>query len=406
MLLSLLLATASPAAAQSVSQRGFVEGRGYLFFERAPNDATRAVGDLTVREEVFVKPVPWMQFAGGVELRANTHDQVEDAWRTDASDRGARRPRLSIRRLTATLTRKGLTLDLGKQFIRWGKTDIITPTDRFAPRDFLNVIDNDFLAVTGARATVVTGAETIEAVWLPRFTPSRVALLGQRWTPVPPQAAAVPIVDAGTTFPNGRQTGVRWSHSGGRYELAGTFFNGFNHLPDVEAHLRPAFPPDIAITRRYPAIRMYGADGAVPARWITVKGDAAYFTSASPDSDELVLYVVQLERQTGEWLLVGGYAGEAVTRRRTALSLAPDRGLTRSLIGRAAYTIDTNRSVAFEGAVRQNGRGAYVKVEYSQARGRHWRATIGGALLRGDPGDFLGQYRRNSHGILSLRYSF
>ena len=104
--------------------------------------------------------------------------------------------------------------------------------------------------------------------------------------------------------------------------------------------------------------------------------------------------------------LVGGYAGEAVTSRRALSTFAPDRGTTRSLVGRASYTIDPNRSVAFEGAVRQSGRGAYGKAEYSQARGQHWRATVTGTLIRGEPDDFLGQYRRNSHLVLSLRYSF
>jgi hypothetical protein len=76
------------------------------------------------------------------------------------------------------------------------------------------------------------------------------------------------------------------------------------------------------------------------------------------------------------------------------------------VVARAAYTVDVNRTVAFEAVVRQNGDGAYLKGEYSQALGQHWRATAGLALLRGDANDFLGQYSRNSHAILSLRYSF
>ena len=62
--------------------------------------------------------------------------------------------------------------------------------------------------------------------------------------------------------------------------------------------------------------------------------------------------------------------------------------------------------MAFELAVRQNGRGAYMKCEYSQARGQHWRTTAAGALIRGQADDFLGQYRRNSHVTVSVRYSF
>jgi hypothetical protein len=405
-LLVLLLAAASPAASDDVSQRGFVEGRASLFAQAAPNDPTRFVGDLLIRDEVFVKPAPWIRFAGGLELRANTHDQVQDAWTVDVADRGVRRPRLSIRRLTATVSRGGFTLDVGKQFIRWGKTDILNPTDRFAPRDFLNVVDNEFLGVTGARATLQARAETFEAVWVPRFTPSRMPLFDQRWFAAPPADTGVLVVDAGATFPRGAQTGVRWSHAGGGFETSLSFFNGFNHLPDIELRLKPAFRPEVDLTRVYPAIRSYGADTAVPTRWFTIKAETAYVTSTSPSTDEFVLYVLQLERQTGEWQLVGGYAGEVVTQRRTVLTFAPDRGLTRSLVGRASYTIDPNRSVAFEGAVRQSGDGAYTKIEYSQARGQHWRATIGGTLIRGKPGDFLGQYRRNSHVSVTLRYSF
>jgi hypothetical protein len=86
-----------------------------------------------------------------------------------------------------------------------------------------------------------------------------------------------------------------------------------------------------------------------------------------------------------------------VTDRRAVLTFAPDRGLTRSAVGRASYTIDTNRNVVLETAIRQNLDGAYVKAEYSQARGQNWRATVSGVLMRGVREDFLGQYRRNSH---------
>ena len=75
-----------------------------------------------------------------------------------------------------------LTLDVGKQFIRWARADVLNPIDRFAPRDYLNVIDTEFLPVIGARATLQLGPETLEAVWTPQMTPSRMPLLDQRWT--------------------------------------------------------------------------------------------------------------------------------------------------------------------------------------------------------------------------------
>src|SRR5258706_7764193 len=196
------------AGAQPISQRGFIEGRAFVFPVSAPNDTTQTIGDLLIREEVFLKPADWIQFAAGVDLRANSHDQVEDEWRLDLSDRGVRRPRATLRRLTATFTAPHFTLDVGKQFIRWARADVLNPTDRFAPRDFLNVIDNEFLPVLGVRPSIQIGHETFEVVWVPRLTPSRLPLFDQRWTVLPPEAEGMLFVDGGATYPKASEQGV------------------------------------------------------------------------------------------------------------------------------------------------------------------------------------------------------
>lgn len=391
----MIVVAASPrgALAQTVTQRGFAEVSGFVYPQQAPNDPTQLVGDFLLRDEVFVKPSSWLQFAGGLDLRANSHDQVEDDWRVGFDDRTIRRPRLAVRRASATIARGAFSVEAGKQFIRWGRTDIVTPTDRFAPRDFLNVFDNEFLAVTGVRGTARRGDDTIEAVWTPRFTPSRVPLLDQRWT-VLPEGASVPIAALPRTLPDGSQVGVRWNHTGAGIDWSASYFDGFNYLPNVDRGLT------------YPSIRMYGADAAMPTRLVTLKAEAGYFTSSTPGTDEYVLYVLQVERPIGEWVLVGGYAGEAVTERRALLTFAPDRGMARSLVGRASYTIDVNRSFAFEAAVRTAGGGEYAKLEYSQARGAHWRTTVAAVGVAGHSDDFLGQYRRNAHATAAVRYSF
>jgi hypothetical protein len=396
---------AGNAPAQTVTQRGFVEARGFFFPQTTPGDDTRGMMDVLAREEAVFKPSDWLQVSGGVELRANSYNQVESSWEVNFRDRGTRRPALSVRRLAATLTRGPLTLDLGKQFVRWGKADILTPTDRFAPRDFLNVIDNEFLGVTAARAVWQGAQHSVDVVWVPFFTPSRVPLLDQRWTPVPDDSPNFTLVDGGAALPGGQQAGIRWSHAGDGFEMSASYFDGYNHLPTVEVFPKSG-SPEILVRRLYPRIRTVGADAAVPTTWFTIKGEGAYFKSSSPLVDDYLLYVIQLERQTGEWLLLAGYAGEWVTERRAQAVFAPDRGLTRALVARASYTIDTNRSVAIETSVRQNGDGVYVKGEFSRAQGRNWRTTVSGAVLGGDADDFLGQYRRNSHAILSLRYSF
>lgn len=419
---------AASVQAQGLTHRGFVEARVSLFPQTAVNDPRRVVGDLVAREEVFVRVAGWLRFAAGADLRANSYEQVEPSWRVRFDDRTGRRPAVAIRRLSATLSSRGWTVDLGKQFIRWGKVDIVTPTDRFSPRDYLAVIENELLAVRGARVSYAIGGDTFEAVVVPSFTPSRIPLLTQRWTVVP---ASVALEDASPAapWPGGTQAGLRWSHVGAGYEYAIAVFDGFNHLPNVQ--LSGAMPTPVgtipgattaqsldgvpagsvdripvALTRTYPQMRMYGGDIAVPTRWLTLKGEAAYFTTTTAGTDEFLLSVIQAERQTGEWLLIGGYAGLTVTRAGGGGTFAPDRGTARSFIGRASYTIDSNRSAAVEAAIRQTGDGIYVKGEFSRNSGAHWRATMAGVLIRGDQADFLGQFRRNSHVSLALHYSF
>ena len=152
------------------------------------------------------------------------------------------------------------------------------------------------------------------------------------------------------------------------------FSTAINYLPLFNATFDPltipwgssAIIPSYAFTER---------DAAVPLTWFTVKGEAAYFTSSTPDTDEFALYVIQLERQVKEWSFVGGYAGEVVTRPGNPLAIRAGSGLCTILrrAGRADHR--PNRSLAVETAVRAGG--SFTRFEYSQRYGQHWRATAG-----------------------------
>jgi hypothetical protein len=398
-LFAIFLAAAA-CSAQNYTQRGFVESRGAFYPQDAPNDKTNGIGESLFRYEGFHKRTANLQFAGAIDLRIDTHHQINRDLRLSWSDRELQRPLAEVRRLSALYHRGSVTLEAGKQFVRWGKTDILTPTDRFAPRDYLEVVDNEFLPITAARLTYEKASNTIDVVWSPRFTPSRIPLLTQRWVVLPQLPPGFTIRDAGANFPGASQVGARWNHVGS-VEYAASIYQGFSHLPSFEAL------PDLSIRRFYPKLLMVGGDFAVPTPWVTIKGELAQFGFDDPRIDDYFLYVVQLERQAGEWFFVGGYASEAITERGTgSVGFAPDRGLTKTFLGRAGYTIDANRSIAFEAAARQNGNGTWAKFEYSQAVGQHWRTTANLTLIRGEPGDFLGQYSKNSHAILIVRYSF
>ncbi len=403
---ALVVLWSAAAWGQSFMQRGFLEIRSFAYPQTAPGDSGRLVSEHLLRWEAAWRLSGWLQVNAGFDARFDSHRQFERAWRLDWADRGRQRPAFSARRLSLLAHRGGFTFEGGRQFIRWGKTDILNPTDRFAPKDFLNVLTTELLGVTAVRGTYERGGDTLDVVVQAVFTPSRTPLLSQRWAALPEEAAQYALREAPVRYPKRAAAGVRWNHVGGGYEFSLSFYDGFNHLPVYAASAAQTLPPTIVFQRIHPQMRMYGGDAAVPTRWLTLKGEAAYFTSSSPLADNYVLYVVQAERQQGEWLFVGGYAGENVTERRVQIDFAPDRGLAKTFLGRVSYNIDSNRTVALEGAARQNGKGFYGKFEYTQAVGAHWRVTAAANLLRGAREDFLGQYRRNSNLMVALRYSF
>jgi hypothetical protein len=382
-------------------QNGYVEYRGFGFPQTAYNDKAHIIGEAIIRYDVVYGLAPGWKLKGGTETRSDTHRQAEREFRLNIDDRGLRRPNFSIRRVSLMYTRGRFTAEAGKQLIRWGKTDILNPTDRFAPRDYLAVVDNDVLAVTAARVQYEGGSNKLEIVAQPVFTPSRAPLLNQRWTVLPQPMQPVTINDQGSRIPGGTQWGARWSHSGDSYDMSLSFFDGRNHLPLLEGNYQTG---QIDFRRFFPRMRMYGADVAVPLGWLTFKAESAYFTSTTKEADEYVLYVLQVGREVARWSFCAGYAGEAVTRNRNQWNFAPDRGLAGGFLGRAKYNIDAKRTVTFESAARTSG--LWLRSEYSESWGPNWGGTVGFTLLRGEPTDFLGQYRRNSFFNLSLRYSF
>ena len=124
-----------------------------------------------------------------------------------------------------------------------------------------------------ARLTYGTQANTIDLVFAPRLTPSRVPLLNQRWAVLPPGSRSS---RSAPRFPGGPQFGARWNHIGTAAEYSLSFYNGYDHLPLFGAR---AAASRFAVHRYYPQMRMYGGDAAIPLPYLTLKAEAGYFTS-------------------------------------------------------------------------------------------------------------------------------
>ena len=187
-----------PAAGQTIWQRR--SSTAVVFFPQdTPNDSTNLVGDLLVREATATHAL--VSVAGGLGTRANTHYRRRR--RLDILDPGIQRPRLSVRRLMATVTRGKFTLDPASGSSA-GESRHRQSVDRFAPathrRRGRRVSGGDRCATPQA-ADETRGS---------RFRDSRRpdAALSQRWAAVHRRRRRADR-RRGHDVPDGSQAGVR-----------------------------------------------------------------------------------------------------------------------------------------------------------------------------------------------------
>ncbi len=264
-------------------------------------------------------------------------------------------------RLSLQYAHGGWRVELGKQVIRWGRTDLWSPSDRFAPRDLLYPLEPTYLAVTGVRAGYGRSDRYVEAVYVPRFTPSRLPLPQHRWLQLPPDLDGYAFRDIGNRYPGGGQAGVRYSQSLHSTDFALSYFEGFNHMPSVTILYNP-FTDTIKLRRDYPRIRMFAGDVSRATKWFVVRGEAASFTSPTPFTDDYVQWVVEAERTQGPVTFIAGYVGESITTLRAKNRVSLDRSLTDLFLGKALWTIGTRNAVQVDLLLRRLATAAVCAV--------------------------------------------
>ena len=178
---------------------------------------------------------------------------------------------------------------LGKQFIFWGKTDWINPTDNINPWDYENIsseIEDYRLPVTALKTDWYFGPVTLETDWIPIFLPHRIPIetgVLQKGNPqrhIPEVVAAPPVYPTPTLRHS--QAAVRLMHSVRGIDYSLSFYSGFDHQFSMISHFNPQ-ENELNLTPEFKPLRVLGADfQKIFGRW-GIKGEGAYFRTADPD---------------------------------------------------------------------------------------------------------------------------
>lgn len=385
--------------------RGFLENRTLFYPREAPNDRTQWVNEWLLRWEGGLRLTEGWKLYAGLDAQTDTHHQVELNWHLSWWDRELNRPALAVRSLFAQYTRGPFRLELGKQVLRWGVGDLFSPVDRLSARDLLSPSGADTLGVWAVRAVADTGPHSLELLYLPRFTPSRVPLVSQRWVVLPGSAAGFRLRFRGVQYPGGPQFGVRYHGIRNGIEYSASYLEGFQNLPSLPD--RVLYLQKVWEYRAvYPRIRVLGGDLTTTWRGMVWKAEAAYSRTPTALTDDFFSYVLQVERLREKWQFAAAYTGALITAARFTPNLGIDRAFAKSISTRLGWTPRPRHSFTAESFLQQNAHAAIARFLYSRELTNGLRLTTGYIWITGAANELIGRYAINSHATLQLRYSF
>ncbi len=411
--------------------QGFWESRGFLYFRAPRKEDARAEGDSHFQWKAHYR-LKHFSVTATPDLWIDTGHQVNRR-SGSLSDRTDQRPALAFSELYLHVPLGSLDLRVGKQQILWGRADGWNPTDNVTSFDYLDLIEYERLGVSAVRARQYFGSSSLDLVWVPLFTPTRLPLLRSRWFPLPQKLPSFPIqFRSSVHFPSNTlansQFAARWDHTQHGWDYSLSYFKGWNDLASYTPALSnfsplpvPSRPVQIDLARSFRRLEAIGGDFSGAPGGNGVRGEIAFFRPEKKRSNPLsfidernyLQYALGADKHHGDWYFLGEVLGDHSFGRSESSSLFqpgtlrfPDRGFGHSLLGRVERTINPWSSFRLTTIIRLTGGGLLLQPDYQYQVAQAWKAEVGVLILGGRGSDFLGQYRDNSRLYVKLRRSF
>jgi len=400
-----VLAAVCSAQGGAWSYRGFLDNSLIYYPRTTANDQVQFVNETLLRVEGNVQLPGGFGLSTGLDARTDSDNQVIRAWRFSWDDRTAQRPPFAMWTMSIHYARGPFRIEAGKQLLHWGQMDFSSPTDKLAPRDYLNPTGADSLGAFAVRAVADTGPRSLELLYLPRFTPSRIPLSDRRWLILPSEFDGYSYHSQGVQYPGGGQFGARYHQIVSPYEFSVCYFEGFKTLPTF---LYDKDPINLNLNYQtlYPKMRLVGADFAAPWRGLLWKVESAYIDAASPRLTSTWTYAVQAEKTGDKWQWAVEFAGDQLTQAKRPNTLDLDRAARDAVSGHVFWTPTPRQTVSAEWFVHPNGKAFVSRILYSRNLYSTLRAGGGFLWIGGSQSDALARYNLDSFATLELRYSF
>jgi hypothetical protein len=423
LLLPNLAINASLSAAEKWTVEGFWENRGFLYAANSCSGCPHTEADSHLQTKIqyrFSKNI----FVFEPNIWMDTRHQVRRN-QASYSDRTDQRPVLSTNEFYLLIPLGSLDLRVGKQKIVWGRADGFNPTDNLTPFDYLDLMENERIGVTALRARQYWGSASLDMVWIPTFTPTRLPLLAQRWFPLRArdQARGVEVrssVKYPATTPAHSQVALRWDDSRRGWDYSASYFSGWNDIPDYNIQFAVSSRSvQLDLARSFSRLQVIGADFAGVLGGRALRGEFGFFRPERKnnlplinDRRNYIQYALGTDWRWGDWYAIAQWVGDNSLGTRSTFDIPggpprfPDRGFGQAVLGRVERTLNSWSSVHVNAVIRFQDADFLLKPEYLYDISQSWKLQAGFLILGGHRSGFLGQYHENSRMYIRLKQSF
>lgn len=340
---------------------------------------------------------------------------------------------------------------LGKQIVRWGKTDQISPVDNINSQDLREFIVPDLedrkIPNWMARIQIFSDFFTLEGVYIPFFEPSRMDYFGTDWAvyqhlkqdihdsslPSPlknyVKGLSVHEDEPAKTFENG-EWGARVSSTINNWDITLSYLYAWEDLPhyqnfpiknfnvdgslsfqDLLNALGGAAMTEEDIDVTYKRSNIYGFEFETTAGKIGLRGEAAYFEKQSFLTNSLT----SIETPVFFYVLGGDYLGvnDWYVNVQFAHQIISDHADDIIYFRRNNTSLNGEISKEFwrgnlEAVLRYNyglsDNGYYLYPRITLKYVHNLEITLGANLFGGDNDTLMGRHNANDQVFVSFKY--
>lgn len=294
---------------------------------------------------------------------------------------------------------------IGQQYIFWGATDWVNPTDIINPWDYEHIsseIEDYRLPVTAVSAKYYWREFTIQGVWIPLFTPAVMPL---------PEGTTVHYPDVSYTDP---QFGLRVTSYVGATDISISAYRGYDALPEIRTIVDTStLPPAVNLEAKYYPITMLGFDFARTFDQVALKGEAAWCGTEDNDGRDpdiknpFLKSVVGLDyNPSNKWSINAQYIIDHQLKYQAAYVNDDEDETTYSLSTRIAWEpIDfvTSQVISVYNLADQDlFTLGFISWELADA----FHVTLGTVLFQGPEDSIYGQMDSADQWFVELKRSF